>query len=88
MSADDPAIEAKMVNFKSGADAIMAYQAKPKGNGPFAIVLVCHENRGLTDHIKDVTRRLAKAAAQTTLHTGEITIKAPMPGLVRDVVGS
>ena len=30
-------------------------------------------------------RRLAKAAAQTTLHTGEITIKAPMPGLVRDV---
>jgi acetyl/propionyl-CoA carboxylase alpha subunit len=30
-------------------------------------------------------RRLAKAAAQQTLHTGEITVKAPMPGLVRDV---
>ena len=25
------------------------------------LVLVCHENRGLTDHIRDVTRRLAKA---------------------------
>jgi carboxymethylenebutenolidase len=25
------------------------------------VVLVCHENRGLTEHIKDVTRRLAKA---------------------------
>jgi carboxymethylenebutenolidase len=24
-------------------------------------VLVCHENRGLTEHIKDVTRRLAQA---------------------------
>jgi carboxymethylenebutenolidase len=25
-----------------------------------ALILVCHENRGLTDHIRDVTRRLAK----------------------------
>ncbi len=30
-------------------------------------------------------RRLAKAVAQKAVHTGEITIKAPMPGLVRDV---
>ncbi len=29
--------------------------------GTGALILVCHENRGLTDHIKDVTRRLAKA---------------------------
>ncbi len=58
---DDPAIEAKMVEFKSGSDTIMAYLAKPKGDGPFPIVLICHENRGLTDHIKDVTRRAAKA---------------------------
>lgn len=59
--ADDPAIEAKMVDFKNGADTIAAYLAKPKGNGPFPIVLICHENRGLTDHIKDVGRRAAKA---------------------------
>ena len=26
-----------------------------------ALVLVCHENRGLTDHIRDVARRLAAA---------------------------
>lgn len=50
-----------MVEFKSGADTIMAYMAKPKGDGPFPIVLVCHENRGLLEHIKDVTRRAAKA---------------------------
>ena len=34
--------------------------AVPVASGP-ALVLVCHENRGLTDHIRDVTRRLAKA---------------------------
>jgi carboxymethylenebutenolidase len=39
----------------------MGYLAKPTGDGPFATVLVCHENRGLTDHIRDVTRRVAKA---------------------------
>ena len=50
-----------MVDYKSGSDTISAYLAKPKGDGPFPIVLVCHENRGLTDHIKDVTRRVAKA---------------------------
>lgn len=58
---DDPAIEAKMVEFDSKTDKIAAYLAKPKGNGPFPIVLVCHENRGLTDHIKDVARRFGKA---------------------------
>jgi carboxymethylenebutenolidase len=58
---DDPAIEAKMVEYDAKGDKIAAYLAKPKGNGPFPIVLVCHENRGLVDHIKDVTRRFAKA---------------------------
>lgn len=28
--------------------------------GALPLVLVCHENRGLTDHIRDVARRLAK----------------------------
>ena len=35
-------------------------EATPTGNGS-GLVLVCHENRGLTDHIRDVARRLAKA---------------------------
>ena len=34
-------------------------EATPTGNGS-GLVLVCHENRGLTDHIRDVARRLAK----------------------------
>ncbi|MBI5653489.1 MAG: biotin/lipoyl-binding protein [Chloroflexi bacterium] len=40
-------------------------------------------------HIVEVqderTRKLAKAAAKTAAATGEVTIKAPMPGLVREV---
>ena len=62
VSADDPSIEAKMIQYPGqGGVNIIAYLAKPKGDGPFPSILVCHENRGLTDHIKDVTRRVAKA---------------------------
>ena len=58
---DDPAIEAGPVQFQGQGATILAYLARPKGNGPFPAVLVCHENRGLVEHIKDVARRLGKA---------------------------
>lgn len=55
------AVNAAMVQFPNGSAQIIAYQARPKiGTGPFPAVIVIHENMGLTDHIKDVTRRLAK----------------------------
>ncbi len=45
-----------------GQDAtLMGYLALPAGSGTFPAVLVCHENRGLTEHIKDVTHRVATA---------------------------
>jgi carboxymethylenebutenolidase len=56
----DPAIEVADIRFKGPASDILAYQAKPKGNGPFAALIVIHENRGLTEHIKDIARRYAK----------------------------
>ena len=49
-----------MVEYDSKTFKIAAYLAKPKGNGPFPIILVCHENRGLLEHIKDMARRFAK----------------------------
>ncbi|MDX1437769.1 MAG: dienelactone hydrolase family protein, partial [Anaerolineales bacterium] len=58
---DDPGIEAGPVSFPVGDDEVMAYLARPSGSGPFPVVLVSHENRGLTEHIRDVTRRLADA---------------------------
>jgi carboxymethylenebutenolidase len=60
--ADDPSINAGPVEFPGEDGAtVMGYLARPVGDGPFPVVLVCHENRGLTDHIQDVTRRVAKA---------------------------
>lgn len=54
-------IEAQDVQFEGDGATLMGYWAKPVGGGPYPIVLVAHENRGLTDHIKDVTRRFAQA---------------------------
>jgi carboxymethylenebutenolidase len=61
VAENDPAIMAGMAEFVSGGARVMGYLARPAGEGQHPAVLVCHENRGLTDHIKDVARRLAKA---------------------------
>lgn len=58
---DDPAIDARMVSFPLGSTAIQAYLALPRNKPKAPGVIVVHENRGLTDHFKDVCRRLAKA---------------------------
>lgn len=61
VAEEDPRIAATMVTFPgAGGDDIMAFQVMPtSGDGPFPVVLICHENRGLTEHIQDVTRRWA-----------------------------
>ena len=57
---DPSAVDTATVTFPNGDVKISAYQAKPKtGSGPWPAVIVIHENRGLTDHIIDVTRRVA-----------------------------
>lgn len=61
VSADDPAVKAGDVTFPSQGATIMGYLARPSADGTYPAILVCHENRGVTDHIRDVTRRLAKA---------------------------
>jgi carboxymethylenebutenolidase len=37
-----------------------AYRSVPKGKGPFPVILVVQEIFGVHEHIKDITRRLAK----------------------------
>jgi carboxymethylenebutenolidase len=61
VSPDDPAVTAMAVEFPDDGSMIKGYLARPNESGSFPIILVCHENRGLTEHIQDVTRRLAKA---------------------------
>jgi carboxymethylenebutenolidase len=48
------------VTFPGEAGQVLGYLAKPKAAGSYAGLIVIHENRGLTDHIQDVTRRAAK----------------------------
>ncbi len=57
---DPSAINASQVTYPSGSVTMSALLARPKtGNGPWPGVIVIHENRGLTDHIQDVARRIA-----------------------------
>ena len=60
VSADDPAVQGSDVAFPGDVE-LKGYLAKPAAAGTYPGVIVIHENRGLTDHIKDVARRLAKA---------------------------
>ncbi len=62
ISFTDERIKPTYVNYSSpgGTSGEMrGYLVKPEGEGPFPIVLVIHENRGLNPHIEDVARRFA-----------------------------
>ena len=62
ISFTDERIKPTYVNYPSpgGTSGEMrGYLVKPAGEGPFPIVLVIHENRGLNPHIEDVARRFA-----------------------------
>jgi carboxymethylenebutenolidase len=61
VSETDPAIQVSTVQFPSQGAQISSYLARPSNDGQYPAIMVCHENRGLTDYIRDVTRRLAKA---------------------------
>lgn len=61
VAPDDPDIIAAAAQFPGEGATLNGYVARPAKDGSYPIVLVCHENRGLTPHIEDVTRRVAKA---------------------------
>jgi carboxymethylenebutenolidase len=58
---DDPAIIAEAIQIPAADTNIMGYLARPSSDVVSPVILVCHENRGLTPHIQDVTRRFGKA---------------------------
>ena len=61
LTEGDAAVAGEEITFPGRDATLMAYHARPADEGAFPAALVCHENRGLTEHIKDVTRRLASA---------------------------
>ena len=67
-----PDLDTQMVEFRGVAGTVFGYLARPRDITPPRTrvqvttatrpgVLVIHENRGLNDHIMDVTRRVARA---------------------------
>ena len=58
---DDPAVIASEVEIPAADTNLMGYLARPSITEVLPVILICHENRGLTPHIQDVTRRFAKA---------------------------
>jgi carboxymethylenebutenolidase len=58
---DDKDLVLEDVTYPGDGATMKGYLARPKGKNKMGTVLVIHENRGLNPHIKDVTRRMAKA---------------------------
>ena len=60
---DQAKIEAYMMTYPSSLGNLHAYMASPpiKPNDKFPAVLVIHDNKGLDEHAKALTRRLAEA---------------------------
>jgi carboxymethylenebutenolidase len=61
--ADAPDLITEDVTYPGEAGDLFGYVAYPRNAGTTTLpgVIVIHENRGLVDHIKDVTRRAARA---------------------------
>lgn len=60
--ANDPSLVVEDVRFPGVASDLLGHLAYPRdASGPLPAVIVIHENRGLVEHIRDVTRRTAKA---------------------------
>jgi carboxymethylenebutenolidase len=60
VAPDDPAILTHNVQYEGKAGPVFGYLARPVKAGKYPAVIVIHENAGLSDHIRDVSRRLTK----------------------------
>jgi carboxymethylenebutenolidase len=62
VAADDPAVRGAPITLTGPAGPLFAYRAEPSAAGTAkGGIVVIHEIFGLTEHIRDVARRLAKA---------------------------
>jgi carboxymethylenebutenolidase len=59
LEAQAAGVNAETIHYPSGSASIEGYLVKPQGAGKFPAIVVIHENRGLNEHIRDVTRRFA-----------------------------
>ncbi|HLC25182.1 MAG TPA: dienelactone hydrolase family protein [bacterium] len=57
---DDPNLLSEEVEYPGEGFTMRGYLSRPKAAGKRGGLIVIHENRGLSDHIRDVARRAAK----------------------------
>jgi len=62
---DDPAISAGPIEFPGLVSPLQGYLAAPAGGETYPGILLLHDIDGLSEHARDVTRRLAKAGYVT-----------------------
>ncbi|MFC1991711.1 dienelactone hydrolase family protein [Chloroflexota bacterium] len=58
---DDPGISVSTASYQGDTATLSGYVARPQDTERHPGIIVIHENKGLTEHIKDVARRFAKA---------------------------
>jgi carboxymethylenebutenolidase len=60
VSEQDKELILEEITYPGEGSTMKGYLARPKAKGKYGSIIVIHENRGLTPHIKDITRRFAK----------------------------
>jgi len=60
VAESDPTILTHNVSYAGKAGPVAGYLARPVKAGKYPAIIVIHENAGLSDHIRDIARRLAK----------------------------
>jgi carboxymethylenebutenolidase len=60
VTENDPDIITHNITYDGKAGKVAAYLVRPVKAGKYPGVIAIHENAGLSDHIRDVSRRLAK----------------------------
>src|SRR5207302_1756196 len=58
---EDPGITAGATEYPGITGPLFGYLAAPKGGDVYSSILVIHDRQGLSEHFKDIARRLAKA---------------------------
>jgi carboxymethylenebutenolidase len=58
---DDPAVRHGLVSFKSGADTVKGFLARPKAADTYPALLIMHGDPGLPDWVRNTAARLAQA---------------------------
>jgi carboxymethylenebutenolidase len=82
--AQSGSVDGGMVQYDSGGLNIDAYVVKPKGGGKNPGVIVIHDNQGLNDSMREVTRQFAAAgfvAMAPDLASRLGAAKAPGPAI-------